>query len=108
MHYKIIPVTPFQQNCTLFWCDKTRHAAIIDPGGDAQQVVSQLKALELTPKSILLTHGHLDHAGGANELAQILGHVYPCLKNGSIHSDRVICSSRCRKATSNHVQPDAT
>jgi glyoxylase-like metal-dependent hydrolase (beta-lactamase superfamily II) len=73
MHYKIIPVTPFQQNCTLFWCDKTREAAIIDPGGDTPQVVNQLNALELKATRILLTHGHLDHAGGANELAQILG-----------------------------------
>lgn len=72
MHYKIIPVTPFQQNCTLFWCDKTQHAAIIDPGGDTQQVVSHLNSLELKPECILLTHGHLDHAGGANELAQHL------------------------------------
>ncbi|MEW8029954.1 MAG: MBL fold metallo-hydrolase [Candidatus Thiodiazotropha sp.] len=72
MHYKIIPVTPFQQNCTLFWCDKTRAAAIIDPGGDTRQVAAQLNALELTPVQILLTHGHLDHAGGANELARTL------------------------------------
>jgi glyoxylase-like metal-dependent hydrolase (beta-lactamase superfamily II) len=72
MHYKIIPVTPFQQNCTLFWCDQTRHAAIIDPGGDAHRIVASLDALELIAERILLTHGHLDHAGGANELAQRL------------------------------------
>ncbi|MBT2970353.1 MAG: hypothetical protein B6D72_05285 [gamma proteobacterium symbiont of Ctena orbiculata] len=72
MHYKIIPVTPFQQNCTLFWCDKSRQAAIIDPGGDIRQLVSQITALELLPQQILLTHGHVDHAGGANELAQML------------------------------------
>ncbi|MBW9267566.1 MAG: MBL fold metallo-hydrolase [Candidatus Thiodiazotropha sp. (ex. Lucinisca nassula)] len=72
MHYKIIPVTPFQQNCTLFWCDKTRNAAIIDPGGDTRLIVDQLNALELAPERILLTHGHLDHAGGAGELARML------------------------------------
>ncbi|MEW8459587.1 MAG: MBL fold metallo-hydrolase [Candidatus Thiodiazotropha endolucinida] len=72
MHYKIIPVTHFQQNCTLFWCDKTRMAAIIDPGGDTRLIVDQLNALELVPERILLTHGHLDHAGGAGELAGIL------------------------------------
>ncbi|MEW8506073.1 MAG: MBL fold metallo-hydrolase [Candidatus Thiodiazotropha sp.] len=72
MHYKIVPVTPFQQNCTLFWCENSRKAAIIDPGGDSQQILSQLTSLELLPQQILLTHGHLDHAGGANELAQIL------------------------------------
>jgi glyoxylase-like metal-dependent hydrolase (beta-lactamase superfamily II) len=73
MQYKIIPVTPYQQNCTLFWCDKTREAAIIDPGGDTRQVVNQLNVLELKATQILLTHGHIDHAGGANELAKILG-----------------------------------
>ncbi|MEW8293023.1 MAG: MBL fold metallo-hydrolase [Candidatus Thiodiazotropha sp.] len=72
MHYKIIPVTPFQQNCTLFWCDKSRQAAIIDPGGDTRQLVNQITDLELLPRQILLTHGHIDHAGGANELAQML------------------------------------
>ncbi|MGD8913087.1 MAG: MBL fold metallo-hydrolase [Candidatus Thiodiazotropha sp.] len=72
MRYKIIPVTPFQQNCTLFWCDKTRDAAIIDPGGDTRQILNQIEALDLTPVRILLTHGHLDHAGAANELAKIL------------------------------------
>ncbi|MES9811909.1 MAG: MBL fold metallo-hydrolase [Candidatus Thiodiazotropha sp.] len=72
MHYKIIPVTPFQQNCTLFWCDKTRNAAIIDPGGDTRLILDQLNALELVPQRILLTHGHLDHAGGAGELARTL------------------------------------
>ncbi|MES9993868.1 MAG: MBL fold metallo-hydrolase [Candidatus Thiodiazotropha sp.] len=72
MHYKIIPVTPYQQNCTLIWCEKSRQAAIIDPGGDSQLIVNQLSNLKLLPQQILLTHGHLDHAGGANELAQFL------------------------------------
>ena len=72
MSYKIVPVTPLQQNCTLFWCDKTQNAAIIDPGGDVPLILNQIKALEIRPVNILLTHGHLDHAGGANELAQIL------------------------------------
>jgi glyoxylase-like metal-dependent hydrolase (beta-lactamase superfamily II) len=72
MPYKVIPVTPLEQNCTLFWCEKTLNAAIIDPGGDTLLIVNHLKALELNPVRILLTHGHLDHAGGANELAQTL------------------------------------
>jgi glyoxylase-like metal-dependent hydrolase (beta-lactamase superfamily II) len=72
MPYKIIPVTPLQQNCTLYWCDKTRDTAIVDPGGDTPLILNQLKALELIPARILLTHGHLDHAGSANDLAQIL------------------------------------
>ena len=72
MQYKVIPVTPFQQNCTLFWCEKTRLAAIIDPGGESQRLIEQLTELKLTPEMILLTHGHLDHAGGAVKLAERL------------------------------------
>jgi hydroxyacylglutathione hydrolase len=72
MQYRIIPVTPFQQNCTIFWCERSRRAAIIDPGGDNHIVMAKLGALELTPERILLTHGHLDHAGGAAELSERL------------------------------------
>ncbi|MBW9259166.1 MAG: MBL fold metallo-hydrolase [Candidatus Thiodiazotropha sp. (ex. Lucinisca nassula)] len=73
MQYKVIPVTPFEQNCTLFWCENTRAAAIIDPGGESQRLTAILEDLELKPQMILLTHGHLDHAGGAVELAERLG-----------------------------------
>jgi hydroxyacylglutathione hydrolase len=72
MRYRIISVTPFQQNCTLLWCDKSRRAAIVDPGGDNPVVMAELRHLELIPERILLTHGHLDHAAGANELAGLL------------------------------------
>ncbi|MCG7968344.1 MAG: MBL fold metallo-hydrolase [Candidatus Thiodiazotropha taylori] len=73
MQYKVIPVTPFEQNCTLFWCENTRATAIIDPGGESQRLTAILEDLELKPEMILLTHGHLDHAGGAVELAERLG-----------------------------------
>jgi hydroxyacylglutathione hydrolase len=72
MQYKIIPVTPFQQNCTIFWCEQSHHAAIIDPGGDNPLVLAELATLGLIPELILLTHGHVDHAGGAAELAEQL------------------------------------
>jgi hydroxyacylglutathione hydrolase len=72
MDYRIIPVTPFQQNCTLFWCKQTQRTAIIDPGGDIPVILSELDILGLTAERILLTHGHLDHAGGAVELAERL------------------------------------
>jgi glyoxylase-like metal-dependent hydrolase (beta-lactamase superfamily II) len=72
MQYKVIPVTPYQQNCTLFWCENTRNTAIIDPGGESERLMAVLEDLELTPEMILLTHGHLDHAGGAVELAERL------------------------------------
>ncbi|KAA0873636.1 MBL fold metallo-hydrolase [Nitrincola tapanii] len=69
MQYRIIPVTPFQQNCTLFWCERTRQALVIDPGGDADKIAAVLEAEGLTPAYILLTHGHLDHVGAAGVLA---------------------------------------
>jgi len=72
MRYLIVSVTPFQQNCTLVWCEKSRRAAIVDPGGDNPLVMAELRHLELIPERILLTHGHLDHAAGAAELAEQL------------------------------------
>ena len=72
MRYAIIPVTPFQQNCTLFWCEKTLHAVVIDPGGDVPVVMTELNHYGLIPERILLTHGHIDHAAGAAELAEKL------------------------------------
>lgn len=72
MRYAIIPVTPFQQNCTLFWCEKSLHTAIIDPGGDIPVIMTELNHYGLIPERILLTHGHIDHAAGAAELAEKL------------------------------------
>ncbi len=73
MRYAIIPVTPFEQNCTVFWCEKTHQAAIIDPGGDVDRIVGLLEQEQLTPAKILVTHGHLDHAGGVAVLAELTG-----------------------------------
>lgn len=69
MQYQIIPVTPFEQNCTLFWCEETREAAVIDPGGDLPRILREIERQGLHPMRILLTHGHVDHAGGAGQLA---------------------------------------
>ncbi len=69
----IIPVTPFQQNCTLVWDDTTKEATVIDPGGDVGQIMAQLEKQELKLVQILLTHGHIDHAGGADELRERTG-----------------------------------
>lgn len=68
----IVPVTLFQQNCSLIWCTRTMQAAIVDPGGDVALIQSALKEVGVTPVAIWLTHGHLDHAGGATELAEAL------------------------------------
>ncbi|MBL0403310.1 MBL fold metallo-hydrolase [Microvirga aerilata] len=69
----IIPVTPFQQNCTLLWCEKTRKAAVIDPGGDLDRIRQAIAQSGATVEKIILTHGHIDHAGGAAELRDELG-----------------------------------
>lgn len=69
----IVPVTPFQQNCTILWCTKTGKAAVIDPGGDVERILDGLKQTQVEPEQVLLTHGHIDHAGGAAELAERLG-----------------------------------
>jgi hydroxyacylglutathione hydrolase len=69
----IIQVTPFQQNCCLLWDSENREAAIVDPGGDVDRVLEAIKTTSVTPRQILLTHGHIDHAGGADELAERLG-----------------------------------
>ncbi|MBK1710045.1 MULTISPECIES: MBL fold metallo-hydrolase [Marichromatium] len=73
MHYQIQPVTPFQQNCTLVWCDQTRRAAVIDPGGEPEVIATLIEQLELIPEYLLLTHGHLDHVGASAPLAARLG-----------------------------------
>lgn len=72
MNYTIIPVTPFEQNCTLFWCEATQEAVVIDPGGDADRIEKAVIDKGLKLVKILVTHGHIDHAGGAAALAQRL------------------------------------
>ncbi|MFC4175490.1 MBL fold metallo-hydrolase [Microvirga sp. GCM10011540] len=69
----IIPVTPFQQNCTLLWSDRTKKGAVIDPGGDLDRIRQAIEEIGVTVEKIILTHGHIDHAGGAAELKEALG-----------------------------------
>ncbi len=66
------PVTPFEQNASILYCSETKKCAIVDPGGDIEVLLKIAKDNELLPEKILLTHGHIDHAGGATEIAQIL------------------------------------
>lgn len=73
LRYEIIPVTPFQQNCTLFWCDETLQGAVVDPGGDLTRVLARAMAQHVDIVKILVTHGHIDHAGATAELAEQLG-----------------------------------
>ena len=73
LNYKIVPVTAFAQNCTLLWCSVTRKGAVVDPGGDLPLILELAKAHGVEIEKILVTHGHIDHAGGAAELAEQLG-----------------------------------
>lgn len=72
LNVAVVPVTPFQQNCSIIWCTLTKEAAVVDPGGDADRIQGALKELDVKPVAIWLTHGHLDHAGAATELAEAL------------------------------------
>ncbi len=72
MRFEIIPVTPYQQNCSLVWCESTGIAALIDPGGDVDQLLAAVAQAGVKLDKLLLTHGHLDHVGGAVELARRL------------------------------------
>ena len=69
----IVPVTPFQQNCTIAWCEETMKGCAIDPGGEVDKLVEVIKDKGITLEKIFITHGHLDHASGAAELADRLG-----------------------------------
>ena len=60
MQIVVVPDHPFQQNCSVLWCERTRRAAIVDPGGDLDRVLPVLRAGKAEPSAILLTHAHLD------------------------------------------------
>lgn len=70
MQFTIIPVTVFEQNCTVFWCDETMQGAVVDPGGDIELIKQAIVDNNVTLTKILITHAHLDHAGSANALAK--------------------------------------
>ncbi len=72
LHYLTVPVTPFEQNCSILWCDQTMQAAVVDPGGDLDEILGEVQRLGLTLTQIWLTHAHIDHAGGAADLAERL------------------------------------
>src|SRR3954470_600934 len=68
----IIPVTLFQQNCMLLWDEATRQAVVIDPGGDVPLILEAVAKADVKVGEIWLTHGHIDHVGGAAELRDAL------------------------------------
>ena len=69
----IVPVTPFQQNCTILICEATKRGAVVDPGGDVPLIRRAIEQTGAKVEKIFLTHGHADHAGGAAELRELLG-----------------------------------
>lgn len=69
MRYTIIPVTPYQQNCTLLVCERSGKAALVDPGGDLEILLAEVAKQQVELESILVTHGHMDHIGGVAELS---------------------------------------
>ncbi len=68
----VVPVTQFQQNCSIIWCDETMKGALVDPGGDVDAILAEVEKRGITLEKILLTHGHLDHAGGAQDIREKL------------------------------------
>jgi hydroxyacylglutathione hydrolase len=68
----IVPVTPFEQNCTILWHEPSKRAVVIDPGGDVPKIQAAIKQTGVAVEKIWLTHGHIDHVGGAAELRDTL------------------------------------
>lgn len=73
MRVAIIPVTQFEQNCTLLSCEETGKAAVVDPGGDIDEILAAIAEEGVIVEKILLTHAHIDHAGATADLAERLG-----------------------------------
>jgi len=73
MQVALVPVTPFQQNCSILVCERSGRAAVIDPGGDLERILATVERTGATLEKILLTHGHIDHCGGTAELRRMTG-----------------------------------
>jgi len=73
MKFAIVPVTPFQQNCSVIMCERTGRGAVVDPGGDLERILQAVGKVGATIEKILVTHGHVDHCAGTAALAERLG-----------------------------------
>ena len=72
MKCAVVPVTLFQQNCAIIWCEETMKGAVVDPGGDLPRIQQAIGETGIEVEKILLTHGHVDHAAGAGDLAEAM------------------------------------
>jgi glyoxylase-like metal-dependent hydrolase (beta-lactamase superfamily II) len=75
LKYQVVPVTAFSQNCSIVWCDETMDGIVVDPGGDVERLLAVIQDLGVNVVKLVLTHGHLDHVGGSESLATLLGHI---------------------------------
>jgi len=98
----VVPVTPFQQNCTLIWNTEDKKGAVVDPGGDVPQIISAIDETGIDVETIFLTHGHLDHVGGAMELKDKLAVALV----GPHVDDQPICESAEEIAASYNLPGD--
>ncbi len=73
MKFDWVPVTRFEQNCSILWCEASHRAAVIDPGGDIERILDLMEWEDLTLEVVLVTHGHMDHAGAAKTLSERTG-----------------------------------
>ncbi|MBV9755698.1 MAG: MBL fold metallo-hydrolase [Alphaproteobacteria bacterium] len=96
----LVQVTPFQQNCAIVWDGASRRGAVVDPGGDVARILAAIERRGVDVEKILLTHGHLDHAGGAEELRAALsqGRAEPVPIEGPDRRDKFLLDNIERQA----------
>lgn len=73
MQFEVLPVTRYAMNCSVLWCEDTMRAAVIDPGGQIDDIVNFIELMDLVPEVALVTHGHFDHCGAASRFAKLTG-----------------------------------
>lgn len=104
----VVPVTPLQQNCTLIWNVASRKGAVIDPGGDVDVILEAVAENDFVVEKIVLTHGHFDHAGGADELREKLGVKIegPHIDDKFLLDDLIGTAARFQLEGGRNVTPD--
>lgn len=103
MQYRLVSVTNFPQNCSIVWCEQTRHCAFIDPGGEADKLMAVVDDEQLQPQAIYITHGHIDHVGAVITLAQ----HYQIVVLGPHYADRFLLDTLPYQAHLHNLVPHA-